>query len=417
VVAADDTPRRINPIGQWLRVGGFGSVEWICAKEGPAVTADIDAAVLRKRFVDDLCEEGRLWSPRWIEAFGSVPREWFVPRFTVADGDELVERDLDHPDALEAVYSDAPLVTQWDAGGTATSSSSAPGLMATMLEHLDARPGHRVLEIGTGTGYNAALLCHALGSDAVTSVDLDEPLAVQAADRLRELGFTPRIVVADGRVGAAERGPFDRIIATCGFHRVPGAWENQIADGGVVVVPLGGGLVVLRAGPDGLCGRMVGPAAFMSRNSADEIGLRGRDVFQAVQPLPAADRVVKGLDRDTFFEPGFAVLRTLLIPTLHPVLQEEDGGTTYFLRDPVRDVSTRAEVRGETASVSARGGDLWEEILDVEQRWRVHGCPEIDRFGMTVRPGGSHELWLDEPGVVVAAFPRRSSVDIPVSRR
>lgn len=368
------------------------------------MTADIDAAVLRKQFVDELRDEGRLRSPHWVEAFGAVPREWFVPRFTVADGDELVERDLDHPEALEAVYSDAPLVTQWDAGGTATSSSSAPGLMATMLEHLDARPGHRVLEIGTGTGYNAALLCHALGSDAVTSVDLDEPLAVRAADRLRALGFTPRIVVAAGRVGAAEHGPFDRIIATCGFSRVPSTWAGQLTDDGVVVVPLGGGLAVLRAGPDGLCGRMVGPAAFMSRNSADEIGLRGRDVFQAVDSLPAADRLVKGLDRGTFFEPGFTVLRKLLIPTMHLVLQDEDAGTIYFLRDPVRDVSTRAEVRGETASVSARGGDLWEEILDVEERWRTHGCPGIDRFGVTVRPGGGHELWLDEPDIVVCRF-------------
>lgn len=368
------------------------------------MTVDVDSAGLREQYVAELRSAGRLRSPRWIEAFAQVPREHFVPRFAAPQqGGQLVDHDLADPDALAVVYSNAPLITQRDAVGAPTSSSTQPSLMATMLEHLDARPGHRVLEIGTGTGYNAALLCHALGSDAVTSIDLDGTVAESAEQRLRELGCTPRIAVAEAQVGAPEHAPFDRVIGTCGFTRVPKAWLGQLAEDGVVVLALGCGLVVLRGGPGGLRGPVVGPAGFMSRSSVDEVALTPRDLLTTVQALPPADRSERGMDRSVFHDPDFSLLRMLCLPTTHAVLRdEEDGSTTYFLHDPARGVSTRAHVLGDTAQVSTRGGDdLWAELLAVQDRWREHGCPELTRFGVSVHADGSHDLWLDEPGVVV----------------
>ena len=78
-----------------------------------------------------------------------------------------------------------------------------PSLMARMLEALDVRDGHRVLEIGTGTGYNAALLCHRLGACNVVSIDIDPTLIVATRKRLAGLGHHPTLVVGDGTAGAA----------------------------------------------------------------------------------------------------------------------------------------------------------------------------------------------------------------------
>lgn len=179
----------------------------------------------------------------------------------------LVERPS--PEWREAVYSTRALITQIDGNdhnttlartgrvdGIATSSSSAPTLMALMLEALDAHEGHRVLEIGTGTGYNAALLCHRLGPTNVTSIDIDADLVDRARERLAALGYMPYLTATDGTMGCPNRAPFDRIIATVGLNRVPDAWIEQTAPGGKILVPLdlvgrGGLLAVLTVYPNG----------------------------------------------------------------------------------------------------------------------------------------------------------------------
>lgn len=127
------------------------------------------ADYLRREFADRLARAGYLDNPRWFDAFRTVPREAFVTAFTVPHrGGQLHHYDLTDPaeagTALSAVYTDNTLITQVDAGGTATSSSTAPSLMALMLHQLDLKGGHTVLEVGTGTGYNAALLSHFIGA-------------------------------------------------------------------------------------------------------------------------------------------------------------------------------------------------------------------------------------------------------------
>jgi protein-L-isoaspartate(D-aspartate) O-methyltransferase len=170
--------------------------------------------------------------PQWATAFAEVPRHVFVPRFYP---------DLDTPEAvdgtdpcryeewLDGVYSDESLVTQYrlTPGTTdlwqSTSSSTRPSLMARMLTLLDVHDGHRVLEIGTGTGYNAALLCRRVGSSNVASLDIDAELVDAARRRLVSLDFHPVLTARDGATGWAEHAPYDRIIATCAVRTIPTA--------------------------------------------------------------------------------------------------------------------------------------------------------------------------------------------------
>jgi len=165
------------------------------------------------------------------ETFGSnaflvVPRERFLPEATAQKG-------------LEAVYEDRAVMTRRDERGMYTSSSSQPGTMALMLERLDVRRGQRVLEVGAGTGYNAALLCKLVGpAGRVVSIEL-EPDTARCARRALA-GAKPRVkvVLVDGRQGWPRDAPYKRIIVTASASRVALAWFDQLEDGGLLEVPL-----------------------------------------------------------------------------------------------------------------------------------------------------------------------------------
>jgi protein-L-isoaspartate(D-aspartate) O-methyltransferase len=183
-------------------------------------------AALRRRLVRELQARGSIRSPAVRRAFLSVPRELFVP--------EVVERS-----GLEAVYRDEAIPTKFASDGAPISSSSQPAIMAEMLERLALAPSMRVLEIGAGTGYNAALLSHLVGpAGRVDAIDIDRDTAQRARRALRAGGYSVHVVVGDGRDGRPARAPYDRIIVTASSDTVPHAWFDQLADGGIVEVPL-----------------------------------------------------------------------------------------------------------------------------------------------------------------------------------
>lgn len=170
----------------------------------------------------------------------AVPRHLLVPRAYQQDNTGAW-REFETAMALERVYSPETLVTALEAvGGNRfpISSSTKPDLMVRMLEILDVQDGHRVLEIGTGTGYNAALLAHRLGDEQVFSVDVGEDLVDLARDRLDAAGYRPRLAAVDGVHGLPAHAPFDRIIATCSVPAVPWEWAQQLAPDGTILVDL-----------------------------------------------------------------------------------------------------------------------------------------------------------------------------------
>ena len=177
---------------------------------------------LREHLLAEVRGQGGATDPLVADALRVVPRHIFLP-------------DLP-PDAA---YRDEPIVTKRDSHGQPTSSSSQPTIMAIMLDQLGVAPGHRVLEIGAGTGFNAALLHQIVGPKGrVTSLDLDEDVVELAKDNLDACGCTVTVLHADGALGHPDGAPYDRIIATVGVSDLAPAWLEQLAPDGRIVVPL-----------------------------------------------------------------------------------------------------------------------------------------------------------------------------------
>lgn len=194
------------------------SVAAPAATLGPVTAADL----LRSRMVDALVAGERVRTGAVEEALRAVPRHLFLP-------------GVDLPDA----YADEAVPVQHVDGAT-TSSASQPSMVAIMLEQLALRPGHRVLEIGAGTGWNAALMARIVGpTGRVTAVDIDAELVVSAADHLAAAGAPGvELVWADGALGHPPGAPYDRIVLTVGSADIRPEWVAQLAPGGRLLVPL-----------------------------------------------------------------------------------------------------------------------------------------------------------------------------------
>jgi len=241
------------------------------------------------RFVAEIRRNGASLSPELARAFATVPREVFVAEgFQRRDGTWVGPADSGF---LDTVYSDEVLVTKLD-GSTPVSSSSQPSLMAIMLAALEVRPGLRILEIGAGTGYNAALLS-ALGA-RVTSVDVQADVAERARAALDRAGVDGvRVVLGDGYAGAPGES-FDRVIVTVGVAGLSPRWLAELAGPGPIVAPVEHAgthpVLVATGGPGGpVTARALCPAGFMSAAgplTADRPG---------AHPAPAAARTLAEL--------------------------------------------------------------------------------------------------------------------------
>ena len=173
-----------------------------------------DDSVGRMQFLLSLRQRG-IMDAAVLRALDEVPREYFVEN-------RLTER----------AYADQALPI--DCGQTI----SQPYVVAYMTEQLDVKPQHRVLEVGTGSGYQAAVLSRL--AREVVSVERYRTLAEAARGRLTTLGYdNVEVVVGDGLAGVPERAPYDRIMVTAAAESVPDALVDQLAIEGVMVLPLG----------------------------------------------------------------------------------------------------------------------------------------------------------------------------------
>ncbi len=383
------------------------------------MSEDVTGQRLRLALAQELHANGVLRGSGWKEAVETVPREVFVGEAVYRLDQEglwrVVRRsDLSEADWLTMVYQDDTWVTQVEgidaadpqppSVGAPTSSSSLPSLVVGMLEDLDVQDGQRVLEVATGTGYSTALLCHRLGQERVTSVEVDAGVAARAEKALAHVGYRPRLLVQDGYGGGWALGErwddgedvvYDRIIATCAFRFVPLPWLGQVGPGAKVLVTLAGWLganaqVLLEAEEDGtMRGRFLPvQRSFMMARSmrapAEAPLVLGPNV-----PQRPTDVGAEVLDDWT----GRFVVQ-LTIPEAVPMVVGPSRG--------VRDIGTGSwalvdEDTHETM-VSQHGPvNLWERVENSVRWWRALGEPSVSEFGLTVSPR-EQRVWLGSPG-------------------
>jgi methyltransferase of ATP-grasp peptide maturase system len=370
------------------------------------------ARQFRRALASTLSSQGI--SPRWRDAFERVPRHVFVPQFFLDQAHnglyELI-RGTDprqHDEWLAAIYSDETLITQldgsndtWASDGRPTSSSTMPSLMALMLEALDIHDGMNILEIGTGTGYNAALLCERLGGSKVTTVDIDPLLVNLARQRLLKLGFTPTVQVTDGSNGYAANAPYDRVLATVSLPQIPYTWIEQSRQGGKILVNLyrdlgGGALALLTANGTQAEGHFLpnygGFMPIRSEQTSDAL-----DLLKAVQGTPGDTRPTT-LDGRTLDDPSFGFFAALRIAAKRIEVHGEAGMIKFWLVG--RDGSWAYQTTDATAQrITAQGGkrQLWDELEAAHTEWTILGQPPRNNFGLTVTRDGNHRLWLMQP--------------------
>jgi len=202
------------------------------------------AELRRRMVVEQLKAPGRdIRNPRVLRAMEKVPRHEFVPESVRAHA-----------------YEDRPLPIGFG------QTISQPFIVAFMTEQVDPQPGEKVLEVGTGSGYQAAVLAE-MGAEVYT-IEIIDPLAERARATLERLGYTNvHVRAGDGYLGWPEAGPFDAILVTCAPDHVPEPLIEQLKDGGRMIIPVGPPgmqeLVVLRKREGKLERRAVLPVLFV----------------------------------------------------------------------------------------------------------------------------------------------------------
>ncbi|MEU9112953.1 methyltransferase domain-containing protein [Streptomyces sp. NPDC048483] len=360
--------------------------------------------------------------PDWAPAYAALPRSAFLPDliwpFDMAAGRSVAVNKPDAP-ARWHEYADAadvPIVTQWDDGAhtatepgeAPTSSASMPSVVFRMLQDLDLRPGHKTLEIGTATGWNAALMAHRTGPGNVVTVEVDAAVAAAARATAERLGLAVQVVHGDGSHGYPDAAPYDRIIATCGLRSIPYSWVEQCRPGGVIVAPwgthYGNGDAVARlvVAPDGRSarGRFTGPVEFMK--------LRAQRAAHPVHSAYVTGSVAEGDETSTtvteteFVGEPFAPQRFVLglrVPRCRQVIAEKRDGARPVWLYGVDDRSWACVWfrDGDAARVWQSGPRrLWDEAEAAYRWWEERGRPGPERFGLTVT-GDGQAVWLDDP--------------------
>ena len=357
---------------------------------------------------------GILRTPQWREVFLRTWRHPYVPSYYPELGAPclLCIDSARRGEWLAAVYSDQTLITKVmlmphsrmlgpGSYPLFTSSSSLPSLVLTMLEALEVTDGDRVLEIGTGSGYSAALLCERLSSDQVTSVDIDPELVELARERLAANGYTPALAAVDGVGGYPEGAPYDRIIATCSVPAVPPAWLAQVAPGGMIMVDVRGKLggTVVRLTMDGAgtaTGHFLpGDASFMPLRHTVEFPPPSQLWETDDEPVESVSQVNPAqLQWSSDF--GFVAQWHLPDVTWIPTTEDGEAGVHLRAQDGSRASARATKTDGGFLVSQAGPRRLWERVEAAYTFWQQAGRPSSERFGITASATEQY-VWYDQP--------------------
>lgn len=380
----------------------------------------LDPGDLRRRMVDRVAAD-RYVSAGWQNQFAqwrpsllAVARHLFIPDTiwieNEGDGPLLIalHRQCDQQRWLERAYGDVAVIAQVDDGHPGsvwwapTSSASGPAIITVMLCALDAQRGHRVLEIGTGTGYNTALLAHRLGAGRVTTIEIDPDLANHARQALTDTGFgAVNVVIGDGELGYLPGAPYGRVISTAECATIPYSWVAQTCPGGRILTPwansyFNGGLVALTVGDDGTAtGSIVDRASFMRLRGQREpprepvLDIVGDDEDHA-------DATCTNLHPYQFtgdYDAQLAI--SLRVPgcdfTYVPYNPEFNEGVVWLVDRSSRSWASHthhnADISDDEFTVLQFGPRrLWDEVEAAHQWWVTAGRPSADRWRFTVTP-------------------------------
>jgi protein-L-isoaspartate(D-aspartate) O-methyltransferase len=378
--------------------------------------------------VDVLKSEGKLSSPLVEAAFRQVPRHPFIDHFYLLEKkdrrmqwQQVKPSTVQNTDAwLRAVYANQPVVTAFDDYNTPTSSSSSPDAMAFMLEQLQLTTGMRVLEIGTGTGYNAALLAHIVGDPhKIFTVEIDDALAHRAQCILDHVvGERITVYAGDGLRGYAPGAPYDRIIATGSYHNVPLDWLEQLHPGGILLMNLRGHigacafLKVVKAGPGRTAnGIFLAGSDFMELRDSLAPSYRVTDLVARYLGQPTVEQrtfTCAEFDPSLLWNHRLEFLLQLSFPEMYftsvevdpmcPCLIDASSDTMLVFRPLEREGEWLVEIKGQE--------QLWDKVKQAYSWWiETEGADisayhlEIDAFGkqrvMLASEDGEHErIWM-----------------------
>lgn len=363
------------------------------ANEADEAAREAEATRLRAEMVAQLRAVDALRDLEVERALLIAPRHRFLPG---------------HP--LGAAYENVAITTSWERGSP-VSSVSQPEIVAVMLQQLRAQPGMRVLEVGAGSGYNAALLAELVGpSGSVISLEIDEALAATAGERLAEAGYPPeraRVIAGDGWLGWPAGAPYDRIELTVGAADLSPAWFEQLAEGGLLVAPLWLGVtdvsVALRKRAGALvseswalCGfvrlRGEGAQPVDAVRLADQLTLTGPNAAVVAAQVSAllgsrARRLWWGLPSSNFIQ--YLALASGRMLTLWQSSgrrsRKARGRFLLYLEGP--DGPSMVIFPTRAPALLSFGGSAAERFVRTQSEfYRQQGAPPVERWRMVARP-------------------------------
>jgi protein-L-isoaspartate O-methyltransferase len=367
-----------------------------------------------------------LQRPCWRAAFYRAPRHAFVPDGIWVrhdGGDDLLavdRRTNAHDERFwwDAVYRDYLIVTQVDDGrphrvgarGQRPSCAlSQPSYVFMMLGQLALRDDHRVLEIGTGTGWTAALLAARLGSGQVTSVEVDPVLAGQARASLAAVELAPTVLIGDGAHGDPAGGRYDRVSSTVAVRHVPLSWVRQTRPGGLILTPWragydrGGGMLRLTVRADGTAsGPFVGDGPFMEFRAhrfdgdARQRACAAKALTSAAESCPPREATTEPDALRAGHDLTFAI-GVQVGATQHVRVDDGAGGYRVVLADDRGSWASASFQPNSTRHPVRQGGPrrLWDEVERAHAWWIEAGQPGPERFGLTVTARGQY-TWFED---------------------